>query len=59
MRNCIGQNLAMLELRSCLLLLLAAFDMQLAPEAGGEEGVRNRMQVGWGLCLVQVGAVRI
>ncbi|KAK9812852.1 hypothetical protein WJX72_004712 [[Myrmecia] bisecta] len=38
-RSCIGQNMAMMELKAGIATLCARFDFQLAPEMGGVQGV--------------------
>ncbi|KIY97875.1 Cytochrome P450 3A28 [Monoraphidium neglectum] len=41
-RNCVGQSLAKMEVMALLAKLLASFQIELAPEMGGREGVRGR-----------------
>ncbi|KAL6749929.1 cytochrome P450 [Haematococcus lacustris] len=41
-RNCVGQTLARIEVVAVLAGLLGAFRLELAPEMGGREGVRER-----------------
>uniref|UniRef100_A0A383W692 Cytochrome P450 n=1 Tax=Tetradesmus obliquus TaxID=3088 RepID=A0A383W692_TETOB len=41
-RNCVGQSLAKMEVLSLLAKLCANFEIALAPEMGGREGVRSR-----------------
>jgi hypothetical protein len=41
-RNCVGQSLAKMEVMTLLAKLLAAFEVELAPEMGGREGIRKR-----------------
>jgi cytochrome P450 len=41
-RNCVGQSLAKMEVLSLLAKLCANFELSLAPEMGGRDGVRSR-----------------
>jgi hypothetical protein len=41
-RNCVGQSLAKMEVTTLLAKLLAAFEIELAPEMGGRDGIRKR-----------------
>ena len=41
-RNCVGQSLAKMEVMTLLAKLLASFQIELAPEMGGREGIRAR-----------------
>jgi hypothetical protein len=41
-RNCVGQSLAKMEVTCLLAKLLAAFEIELAPEMGGRDGIRKR-----------------
>lgn len=41
-RNCVGQSLAKMEVTTLLAKLLAAFEVELAPEMGGRDGIRKR-----------------
>uniref|UniRef100_A0A383VEH9 Cytochrome P450 n=1 Tax=Tetradesmus obliquus TaxID=3088 RepID=A0A383VEH9_TETOB len=41
-RNCVGQSLAKMEVLCLLAKLCSTFDISLAPEMGGREGVRSR-----------------
>ena len=39
-RDCIGQNLALMEARAVLAVLCARFELEVAPEMGSREDVR-------------------
>ena len=41
-RNCVGQSLAKMEVMTLLAKLLASFQIELAPEMGGRDGIRAR-----------------
>jgi len=41
-RNCVGQSLAKMEVLTLLAKLLATFEIELAPEMGGRDGIRKR-----------------